>query len=59
MGGSRRLLTGHRARTEDFVFAQRFDGSRGDGSDGNRVTNGVEDFDGIAFRAARRNVVIH
>ncbi len=59
VGGFRCLLTGHRPGTEDFVFAERFEGGGGDGSDGNGVADGVEDLDGIAFRAVRRDVVVH
>ena len=52
-------LTGYRPRAEDFVFAERFEGGGGDGSDGDGVANGVEDIDGLAFRAVGRNVMVH
>ena len=52
-------LTGYRPRAEDFVFAERFDGGGGDGSESNGVTNGIEDLDGIAFRAVGRDVMVH
>lgn len=59
VGGVRQPLTGYRPRAEDFVFAKRFDGGGGDGSDSNGVTNGIEDLDGIAFRAVGRDVMVH
>jgi len=58
-GSDRQPLTAHRARTEDFVFAERFEGSGGDGNDGDGVTDGVEDLDRIAIRAVGRDVVVH
>jgi hypothetical protein len=58
-GGDRQPLTGHRPGTEDFVFAERFEGGGGDGSEGDGVADGIEDLDGIAFRAVWRNVVVH
>lgn len=58
-GGDRQPLTAHRPRIEDFVFAERFEGSGGDGNDGDGVTDGVEDFDRIAIRAVGRDVVVH
>ena len=54
----RRYLPVHGARAENFVFAQWFEGGDGDGGDGNSVAHRVEDFDGVPFRAIRRNVMI-
>ena len=45
VGGVRQLLTGYRPRAEDFVFPERFDGGGGDGSDGDGVTDSIEDLD--------------
>jgi hypothetical protein len=58
-GDVRQRLTSYRARTEDFVFAKWFEGGGGNGRDGDGVADGVEDFDGITFRAVGRNVVVH
>ena len=57
--GVHQPLTGYRPRTENFVFAERFDGGGRDGSESDGVTNGVEDLDGIAFRAVGRDMMVH
>lgn len=58
LAGYASCLTVHQARAEDFVFAQRFEGSTGYGGDGNSIAHRVEDFDGVPFRPIRRNVVV-
>ena len=37
----------------------RFEGCSGNSSDGDGIANGIENFDGIAFRTVGGNVVIH
>jgi hypothetical protein len=54
----RRYLAVHRARAEDFVFTQWFNGGAGDGSNGNGITHRVEDFDGVPFRPIRCDVIV-
>jgi hypothetical protein len=55
--GNNAWLKRQGACAENFVFAERFEGGGGHCRDGDGIAEGVEDLNGIPFRAIRRNVL--
>ena len=47
------------AGAEDFVVAENFEGGSGHAGNGDRITQRVEDFDGISLGAVRSHVMVH
>jgi len=46
-------------RGKNFILAQRFESGFGNGGYGDGVAHGVEDFDGVAFAAVARDMVVN
>ena len=46
-------------RTKDFILAQSFKRSFGNGGDGDGFAYGIEDFDGVTLAAVARDMVVN